>query len=193
MQQTTRHGLQERQSTPLALTTSAESLNATGRYISPRKGVSCSKSVLHWGSGYNSRKGGSLSAQHTVFVLGVDGKPLTPTTPSRARKMMRDKVAEPVWNKFGRFGIQMLVDTVKTHPYWSGIFIKFDAELELNHTVRTFTLVLPYYKVLTAVKRLRAQDKKADEAIVTLIKKPRGRIEIVNWKPSARTRGSSSC
>jgi hypothetical protein len=51
-----------------------------------------------------------------VFVLDRDGKPLTPTTLTKARKLMSGGVAKPVWNKFGQFGIQMLVDTRKEVP-----------------------------------------------------------------------------
>jgi hypothetical protein len=50
-------------------------------------------------------------SSHSVFVLGVDGKPLTPTMPSRARKLLRAGVAKPVWSKFSTFGIQMLEQT----------------------------------------------------------------------------------
>jgi hypothetical protein len=50
---------------------------------------------------------------HTVFVVGADGEPLAPTTPVRARHLMREKQAEACWSKFGIFGIQMLVPTRK--------------------------------------------------------------------------------
>lgn len=53
---------------------------------------------------------------HSVFVLDTESKPLTPTTPSKARKLMRGKQAEPCWNKFGQFGIRMLVQTRKETP-----------------------------------------------------------------------------
>lgn len=58
----------------------------------------------------------SVKAKHSVFVLGLDEKPLTPTTPARARKLLKGGVAKPVWSKFGTFGIQMLVDTRKETP-----------------------------------------------------------------------------
>ena len=51
---------------------------------------------------------GRLSA-HSVFVLGLDSNPLTPTTPARARKLLESGVAEKRWSKFGTFGIRMLV------------------------------------------------------------------------------------
>jgi hypothetical protein len=48
--------------------------------------------------------------------LHKDGSPLTPTKPARAKKLMKDGVAKPIWNKFGQFGIRMLVETRKETP-----------------------------------------------------------------------------
>ncbi|MDA8336073.1 MAG: RRXRR domain-containing protein [Peptococcaceae bacterium] len=45
--------------------------------------------------------------QPRVPVVSVDGKPLMPTTPANARKMLRDGVARPRRNKLGLFYIQM--------------------------------------------------------------------------------------
>jgi len=53
---------------------------------------------------------------HSVFVLHNDGTPLTPTKPAKAKKLLEAGVAKPIWNKFGQFGIQMLVDTRKHTP-----------------------------------------------------------------------------
>ena len=116
MTQTMSIGLQELQIAPLDLHSSAEPLNAANRCISPQKGVSYSKSDIHVLSGYNSRKRGGMSAKHSVFVIGVDGKPLTPTTNAKARKLMKGNQAKPVWNKFSQFGLQMLVETRKNVP-----------------------------------------------------------------------------
>lgn len=57
-----------------------------------------------------------MSANHTVFVLAIDGKPLTPTTPAKARKLLEGGVAKKVWSKFGTFGIQMLAETRRETP-----------------------------------------------------------------------------
>ena len=57
-----------------------------------------------------------MSGTHTVFVLGIDGKPLTPTTPAKARKLLTVGVAKRVWSKFGTFGIQMREETRQETP-----------------------------------------------------------------------------
>jgi len=44
-----------------------------------------------------------------VPVVSVDGKPLMPTTPAKARKMIRDGVAVGKFNKLGMFYVQMLI------------------------------------------------------------------------------------
>lgn len=65
----------------------------------------------------NTRDGtGPTIGKHTVFVIGVDGKPLTPTTPTRARKLLEGGQAKKRWSKFGTFGIQMLVPTRTETP-----------------------------------------------------------------------------
>ena len=96
--------LKELQDTPQVLNISGESLNP----------MSESSKLLHHG-GCGCYRKGSMSA-HPVFVLSKDGTPLTPTKPAKARKLMEGKVAKPVWNKFGQFGIQMTVNTRKEMP-----------------------------------------------------------------------------
>ncbi|CAA9256339.1 MAG: hypothetical protein AVDCRST_MAG93-1992, partial [uncultured Chloroflexia bacterium] len=44
---------------------------------------------------------------HSVFVLAEDGTAVTPTTPSRARKLLNAGAAKPVWSKFNTFGIRL--------------------------------------------------------------------------------------
>jgi len=68
-----------------------------------------SKFFFHCGSEYNfpNRK----AVCNRVFVLGVEGKPLTPCKNKRARLLMKQGKAKPVWNKFGGFGIKMLEKT----------------------------------------------------------------------------------
>jgi RRXRR protein len=115
MKNTTRKGLEERQDTPQVLTTSEESLNSMS-LTTPLTKRENSMPLSHLGCGYNPSNRGGVSAKHNVFVLGVDGKPLTPTTNAKARKLMEGKQAKPVWNKFSQFGIQMLVNTRKETP-----------------------------------------------------------------------------
>jgi len=58
----------------------------------------------------------SAFSRHSVFVLGPDGKPLTPTTPAKAHKLLQGGVAKKVRSKLGTFGIQLLVSTRRETP-----------------------------------------------------------------------------
>lgn len=110
---TKRIGLKEPKDTPQVFGTSPESFNGMISDES-NKDDAKSKSDFQVGCGYNTRKSGRLSAR--IFVIGIDDKPLTPTTPKRARTLMKQKQAKPVWNKFNQFGIQMIVETRKEMP-----------------------------------------------------------------------------
>jgi hypothetical protein len=57
-----------------------------------------------------------MSGTYTVFVLGIDGKPLTPTTPAKARKLLTAGVAKKIWSKFGTFGIHLKEQTRQETP-----------------------------------------------------------------------------
>lgn len=118
MRQTTRQELQSPRDAPLISGTDGESFNPTSLNTNSNVNspVDDSKLLFHSRSGCNIRKDGRVSAKHNVFVLGIDGKPLTPTTNAKARKLMKEKQAKPAWNKFGQFGIQMLVETRKETP-----------------------------------------------------------------------------
>lgn len=59
---------------------------------------------------------GPTIGKHTVFVIGMDGKPLTPTTPARAKKLLKGGVAKKCWSKFNIFGIRMLMPTGAKTP-----------------------------------------------------------------------------
>ena len=54
--------------------------------------------------------------EHSVFVLDINGKPLTPTNWRKAKKLINGGVAKKIFSKFGTFGIQMLIDTRKEKP-----------------------------------------------------------------------------
>lgn len=96
--------LKERWDTPQVPDNSEEPLNSKSAN---------SMRLHHGGCGCNRK--GCMSA-HSVFVLHKDGIPLTPTKPAKAKKLLKAGVAKPMWNKFGQFGIQMLVDTRKHIP-----------------------------------------------------------------------------
>lgn len=97
----------------LAPNTSAELLNATTSDESNKEDAN-SKFCSHLRSGYNSENRASMSGR--VFVLGKDGRPLTPCKVGKARKLLEGAQAKPIWNKFSQFGIQLLVDTRKETP-----------------------------------------------------------------------------
>jgi hypothetical protein len=48
--------------------------------------------------------------------LSINGEPLSPTSPARARMLIKKNKAKSVWSKFNTFGIQMLVSTGKEIP-----------------------------------------------------------------------------
>ncbi len=56
---------------------------------------------------------------HAVFVLDIMGKPLTPTTPAKARKLLKAGVARKTWSRFQTFGIQLLTETRQARPITS--------------------------------------------------------------------------
>ena len=99
---------------------------------------------------------------HTIFVLGTHGTPLTPTTPARARKLLKAGVAKPTWSKFSTFGIQLLVETRLETPRtalgvdqgtkFEGYSVVVDHENSLN-----VKLDLPdKKKILRKIKERRA-------------------------------------
>jgi len=109
---TTRTELQEPTDTSLVCSTSAELLNATSLKNTEElsdNSMLCS----HSGSEYNLNQKASMSR---IFVLSFTGKPLTPCKQGKARKMLFGGVAKVVWNKFGEFGIQMLIPTREEIP-----------------------------------------------------------------------------
>ncbi|MEK6935964.1 MAG: RRXRR domain-containing protein [Nanoarchaeota archaeon] len=109
---TTRTELQEPTDASLVCSTSAELFNATSLENTEElsdNSMLCS----HSGSGYNLNQKASMSR---IFVLSFTGKPLTPCKQGKARKMLFGGVAKVVWNKFGNFGIQMLIPTREETP-----------------------------------------------------------------------------
>ena len=110
---TTRNELQSPEDASLVFSTDAESFNATS--LRNADNSDSSKLVSHLGSGCNlNRSSASMSGR--IFVLSITGKPLTPCKQDKARKMLFGGVAKVVWNKFGEFGIQMLIPTREETP-----------------------------------------------------------------------------
>ena len=109
---TTRTELQEPTDASLICSTSAELLNATS--LENTENISDNSMLCsHSGSEYNLNQKASMSR---IFVLSFTGKPLTPCKQGKARKMLFGGVAKVVWNKFGEFGIQMLIPTREETP-----------------------------------------------------------------------------
>ena len=122
MQQSTKtklreEGYQELQNAPQVLNLSEESFNSTSlqHYSNVNSPVENSMQSSHVGCGKNSEQS-EASMSGRVFVLSKLGKPLTPCKPQKARKLILGRVAIVVWNKFGQFGIQMLVQTREFTP-----------------------------------------------------------------------------
>lgn len=159
----TRNELQALQDTPLVLNPAEEPLNSmsienSSNVNSPTDG---SKSISHWGSGYNSRKRASISG-HSVFVLSIEGQPLTPCKPSKARKLLKGNQAKPVWNKFGMFGIQMIQLVGKKYPlttYGYDIGTKFEGHSIVcgRENILSFMWILPNKKSIVKKQKERCQ------------------------------------
>ena len=112
-QTTTRNELQEPTDTSLICSPSAESFNAMD--LQNADNSDSPMLVSHLGSGYNLNKS-SASMSGRIFVLSFTGKPITPCKQGKARKMLFGGVAKVIWNKFGEFGIQMIIPTREETP-----------------------------------------------------------------------------
>lgn len=51
-----------------------------------------------------------------IPVVNKDGKPLTPCSPTKARKLLHGGVAEKKWNKLGIFYIRLIIETREYTP-----------------------------------------------------------------------------
>jgi hypothetical protein len=103
------NGLQERQNASPVLPSSGRAKTDDAQASKP----------IRQSRGEKTRdRRGRMSAPtgHSVFVVGVAGNPLTPTTPTKARKLIASGVATKHWSKFGTFGIRMLTNTRKEIP-----------------------------------------------------------------------------
>ena len=110
-------GYQELQNAPQVLNPSEESFNSASlqHYSNVNSPIENSMQSSHVGCGYNLEQS-KASMSGRIFVLSFTGNPLTPCKPQKARKLILGRVAVVVWNKFGQFGIQMLVQTREFVP-----------------------------------------------------------------------------
>ena len=99
----------------LIFSTDGESFNPRSLENHSKTYYENSKQLCSCGSEYNSEQS-EASMSGRIFVLSFTGKPLTPCKSSKARKLLFGGVAKVVWNKFGEFGIQMLIQTRENVP-----------------------------------------------------------------------------
>lgn len=128
--------LQERQNASLVLPSSAPAKGDVPVHSKNTKLNSACRSEITGGSARPN------VGNHTVFVLDVKGKPLAPTTPAKARKLLKGGQAHKTWSKFNTFGIRMLVKTREETPdtcighdlgtKFEGFSIVVDKENNLN-------------------------------------------------------------
>lgn len=108
----------------------------------------------------------SMSDTERVFVLGMDGKPLTPCKKGKARKMIFGGVARIIWNKFGNFGVQMLIPTRKHTPKtvmgmdWGSKFEGYSVIVDNDNSFNVMWL-LPDKKKLVRKLKERSQLRRA--------------------------------
>ena len=159
-----RTGLQEPENASQVFSTLVESLNTMSLQTLNNRDGSMSDSLVGCGYNLSHKRKSSLSAR--VFVLGVDGKPLTPVKPQRAKRLMKEKQAKPVWNKFSQFGIQLLVETRKETPK-NVLGVDFGTKLEGyslisgKENVLNVMLKLPDKKKLVKKLKERSQLRRA--------------------------------
>ena len=88
MNKTMRIGLQEPENTPQVFSPSVELFNTMSLDTLYNRDNSMSDSLV--GCGYNLSHKGKSSLSARYFVIGVDGKPLTPVKPQKAKRLMKE-------------------------------------------------------------------------------------------------------
>jgi hypothetical protein len=117
------------------------------------------------GSGYNLNES-SARMSGRIFVLSCNGKPLTPCKNQKARKLLVGRVAKPVWNKIGMFGIQMQVQTREETPKfilgcdWGTKFEGYSVVSETDNNLNIMWL-LPNKKAIANKLEERRQLRRA--------------------------------
>lgn len=85
----------------LAPTTPVEPLNTTSTSKRTKPDTACRRAL-------NSTTQVVEGVYHRIPVVGIDGEPLMPTTPTRARNLLKGGQAVKAWSKLGIFYIQMI-------------------------------------------------------------------------------------
>src|SRR3990167_3493122 len=162
-QTTTTQQLESPEVASLDFSTDGESFNPTS--LENTDNSDNSKPLCYLGSEYNLNESlASMSGR--IFVLSFIGKPLTPCKQDKARKMLFGGVAKVVWNKFGEFGIQMLIPTREETPKtilgidngtcYEGYSLIVGKENQLN-----VMWLLPNKKIIVNKLELRRQLRRA--------------------------------
>ncbi len=88
-----------------------------------------------------------------IAVISMDGKPLSPTTPAKARKLIKSGGAIPKRDKLGTFYIQLTTPTGETIPHdtvvgvdpgklYAGVGVQTpQATFSMGHVVLPFSVV----------------------------------------------------
>lgn len=156
--------LQERQNASLILPTSVELLNAMSLQTTGNTSEN-SKQLCLWRSECNSEQSEARMSGR-IFVLSYTKKPLAPCKPSKARKLICGGVAKVVWNKFGQFGIQLLVRTREETPKtilgcdWGTKFEGYSVVSETDNNLNVMWL-LPNKKTIVSKLEERRRLRRA--------------------------------
>ncbi len=106
-----------------------------------------------------------------IAVVSVHGKPLSPTTPAKSRKLIHSGGARPHRNKLGTFYIQLTTCTAEHIPHdtvvgidpgklYSGIGVQTpQATLRMGHLVLPFLIVKKAMKSRWRLRRFRRYRK----------------------------------
>jgi hypothetical protein len=152
----TRKELQSPTVAPLDCSSELESFNSTNesQLIDLTLSSSCNSEVGISVYSSESKSTTNNYSKYQVFVLDTDGKPLTPTTFAKAKKLLKASLAKKVWSKFGTFGIQLLFE-IKSERQ------KIDVSLGIDHGTKFegYSIVIGIVNILNIMLMLPDKDK----------------------------------